>query len=339
MENSIKMSVIMPVFNGSRFLKDALSALRHQSMDPKLFELIAVDDGSTDHSLELLHALARENKSFTFKILTQSNKGVSAARNAGVAAAKGVYIAFFDQDAQPDENWLELGMRHFEEDPELAMVEGAVIPIHNFEPTPFTHILKNETGGRYLTTNTIFNRKAFESVGGFDERFPYYIEDTDLAYTLIENGLKIRWCPDVIMRHPYVEKTVKQHIWISSYPAAQLPLLFKKHKINREFYQKYSIPRLSIIGFPPWYHGYYLAPLLALTGCFISGELGAFILLLSAMSYFASYFFTLFLKFRRRKSSIKHFFSIVLLYFFVPYLYLFQIIRGAIKYRAPIPFP
>lgn len=89
-----KISVIVPVYNTELYIDDCLNSIIGQSFSD--LEIIVVNDGSTDKSLELIEAFARKDK--RIKVLNQENKGGAAARNAGVKAAVGEYIAFVDSD-------------------------------------------------------------------------------------------------------------------------------------------------------------------------------------------------------------------------------------------------
>ena len=90
----IKVSIVMPVYNGYPFLEKSINSVSKQTLND--IELVCVDDGSTDDSLELLYEL---NKKFDFiKIITQKNQGSGIARNNGIKNANGEYIAFLDAD-------------------------------------------------------------------------------------------------------------------------------------------------------------------------------------------------------------------------------------------------
>lgn len=92
------LSVIIPVYNTAPWLEDCLNSLLNQSTD--LFEIICVNDGSTDNSLQILEKYAANNP--RIRIINQENRGSAAARNTGLAAAKGKYITFVDSD-----DWVE----------------------------------------------------------------------------------------------------------------------------------------------------------------------------------------------------------------------------------------
>ena len=89
-----KISVIIPVYNTAKFLRQCLDSVVTQTLHD--IEIICIDDGSTDASLDILNEYAENDSRIT--ILTQQNKGAGAARNAGMRAAHGEYIHFLDSD-------------------------------------------------------------------------------------------------------------------------------------------------------------------------------------------------------------------------------------------------
>ena len=91
---SIKISIILPVYNVEQYLKECLDSILHQTL--KEIEVICVDDGSTDTSLSILNHYVKKDK--RIKTISQGNKGVSVARNQGLLVAKGEYIYFMDSD-------------------------------------------------------------------------------------------------------------------------------------------------------------------------------------------------------------------------------------------------
>lgn len=97
LNNRITISVIIPVYNAEKYLHRCLDSIFAQSGS---FEIIAVNDGSTDKSLQILQEYAKKHSNL--HIINQKNQGISAARNAGMAAAKNKYITFVDND-----DWLE----------------------------------------------------------------------------------------------------------------------------------------------------------------------------------------------------------------------------------------
>lgn len=124
-----KISLIIPVYNTEKFLAEALKSVESQTF--KDFEAIIINDGSTDNSGKIIDSFAAKNKSF--RVINQDNKGLSAARNAGIKAATGQYIAFFDSDDYLSPDFLK-------ELYKLASENQADIAYCNF------YIYKNKSG-------------------------------------------------------------------------------------------------------------------------------------------------------------------------------------------------
>lgn len=97
----LQLSIIIPVYNAEKFLPDCLNSVLSQHFED--FEIICINDGSIDNSLEILNDFAKSNANII--VLSQENQGVSAARNAGLAVAKGKYIGFVDADDTIDKNY------------------------------------------------------------------------------------------------------------------------------------------------------------------------------------------------------------------------------------------
>ncbi len=99
-EDTPTITVIMPVYNVELYVEDATTSILTQTFEN--FELIVVNDGSTDSSLSIVQACA--NSDHSIKVITQSNQGLSAKRNKGLALAKGQYVYFFDSDDLLEQN-------------------------------------------------------------------------------------------------------------------------------------------------------------------------------------------------------------------------------------------
>lgn len=106
-----EISIILPVYNVEKYLAQCLDSIVNQTF--KDFECICVNDGSTDNSLSILQKYAQKDK--RFKIITQENKGLSGARNAGIKTAKSKYLTFIDSDDWVTENYLEVLYNKIEE--------------------------------------------------------------------------------------------------------------------------------------------------------------------------------------------------------------------------------
>lgn len=104
-ENSLDLSIIVPVYNTKKYVKECIDSVLNQKTNYK-YEIIIVNDGSTDGSLEYLKTIYGKNKSIT--ILNKINGGLSSARNHGLKYSKGKYVSFIDSDDYVSQNYVEL---------------------------------------------------------------------------------------------------------------------------------------------------------------------------------------------------------------------------------------
>ena len=102
--NTPLISIIIPVYNSEKYLAATLSSVQNQTLQD--FEVICVNDGSTDNSLNILENFTKKDN--RFKIFTQENAGGSASRNKGLELSKGKYIAFLDNDDIYHPQYLEI---------------------------------------------------------------------------------------------------------------------------------------------------------------------------------------------------------------------------------------
>lgn len=215
----IKYSIIVPAYNAGATIEHCLKALMQQSLDMEGYEVIVVDDGSTDMTGYII-------KKFPVKYIWQSNRGPAAARNHGAAKAAGELLLFTDSDCVPDYKWLEEMTRPFAEQ-NIAAVKGAyrtsqkALTAHfaqmEFEER-FELLRKAESIDMVDTYSAAFRREVFIRAGGFDESFPAANnEDTDLSYKLSTSGHKMVFNPGAIvchLRHPdTILKYSKQKFW------------------------------------------------------------------------------------------------------------------------------
>lgn len=117
----VSISVIIPVYNAEKYLEQCVRSVLDQTQQD--IEVICVDDGSTDDSLELLNRLAKEDQRLT--VLTQANRGAGAARNNGLRHAQGEYLSFLDADDFFEPQMLESALRKAREDQAEIIVFGS----------------------------------------------------------------------------------------------------------------------------------------------------------------------------------------------------------------------
>lgn len=200
------ISVIIATYNAERTLPYTLRALQNQTVPRELYEVIVVDDASTDDTA----AVARE---FGVRYRIQNKEGPAAARNLGVRAARGEIILFTDADCIPKEDWLEKMVKPFE-DPQVAGVMGRYLTKQKEYCARFTQlefeerfrILKDfESIDLVPSFAAAFRRSVFEAVGGFNAHYPLANnEDVELSYKIASQGYRMVYVDDAIVyhRHP-----------------------------------------------------------------------------------------------------------------------------------------
>lgn len=157
------VSIIIPVYNGSEFIERAIASIKGQSF--KDYEIIIIDDGSTDNSYELAKHLTRDINNST--VLYKANEGVSTARNKGIELALGKYIAFLDVDDMWDSLKLEKQISKLENNNHIGLVCTAQKHINDNKYVGkfakdiccnFSSILINK--GNFITTSSVILRRS-----------------------------------------------------------------------------------------------------------------------------------------------------------------------------------
>jgi len=187
---SIKVSVVMAVYNASQFLKPAINSILNQTLEE--FEFIIVNDGSTDNSLELI----RSYKDERIKIINQENTGVAKARNNGIMIAKTNYIAIQDSDDISNPLRLEKQFNFMVNNKKYIIVgSNAEIIDQDGNGIYFTKVQEKIDAGIKLDISNMpfvgpsifFKKIPFQEVGGY----PDYMENTFEDLILI-NRLKLK---------------------------------------------------------------------------------------------------------------------------------------------------
>ncbi len=177
---SVDISVVICVYNGAETLADCLCAVRAQNFPADRYELIVVDDGSTDGSGEIA-------KSFDARVQIGPHRGLASARNIGWRMAQGEWVAFTDDDCGPTRNWLASYWRAVHPTQSNERVLGAAgrivgFPSHLDVPR-FVELRGGFNTDRHLEHpmfpyapmgNAMYRREALEAVNGLDERYRTY---------------------------------------------------------------------------------------------------------------------------------------------------------------------
>lgn len=203
------ISVIMALYRGERYVREALESIAAQTHPPR--EVIVVDDGSPDNSVSLIERLRLP---FELRILRQGNAGQSAARNTGIRAARGEYVAFLDQDDVWRPDHLAVLHETLASDPSLAWVFGDFDLIDADGQTLVgsylseTRVVIDRRTVRSivhadimaLPSASLMRRSALMQVRGFDRRLSGY-EDDELYLRLYRRGYSIALQPRARIRY------------------------------------------------------------------------------------------------------------------------------------------
>jgi glycosyltransferase involved in cell wall biosynthesis len=187
------VTLIVASHNGERFLAETLDSAFAQTFQE--FEVVFVDDGSEDETADIA-------RSFPLNYLLQSNLGLAAARNTGLARARGEFVAFLDDDDVLPPTKLEVQVRYLRGHPDIGCVLGRqewIFESVGVEPPRLTRDpIFGEVGGIQFVTAMI-RRHVLQDLGGFDPSFRY-AEDRDLFIRLREHGVAIAVLPDLVLR-------------------------------------------------------------------------------------------------------------------------------------------
>lgn len=211
-----RVTVVIPNWNGERFLELCLSSLERQSFE--YFETILVDNGSTDGSLDLIAKYFPE----VSVVSLDENRGFSAAANAGIEASDSELVALLNNDTEQDPGWLEALVRAADSHPDAGsfaskmldfqdrrMLDGAGDALR-LSGLPYRLGHGERDRGQFESPETVFGacgaaalyrRRMLEEVGLFDEDFFAYCEDGDLSFRAHLAGYECRYVPEAVVYH------------------------------------------------------------------------------------------------------------------------------------------
>ncbi|HEX6299732.1 MAG TPA: glycosyltransferase [Acidimicrobiia bacterium] len=196
-----RVSVVVCSYQGRTRIDECLQGISRLEY-PK-FETIVVDDGSTDGTAEIA-------RRYPVRVITTEHRGLGHARNVGLAAAAGDIVAYIDDDAFPDSNWLDYLVNTFQSSdhaavggPNIAPTDGSLFArcVENSPGNP-THILLSDDEAEHIPgCNMAFRKSHLQDVGGFDERFVAAGDDVDMCWRVMDRGWTIGFSPAAMVWH------------------------------------------------------------------------------------------------------------------------------------------
>lgn len=233
-------SVVINTYNRASSLPATLEGLRYLNY-PNL-EVVVVNGPSTDGTEELLRGWAGRVK---HERCTERNLSVS--RNVGIRAAAGEYVAFIDDDAIPEPEWVDQLLAGYDA-PDVGATGGVV-----YDHTGYTFQYEYSTASRlgnadwnvkehaeymcfpgsftfpYLQgTNTSFRRTALVAIGGFDEEYEYYLDETDVCLRMIDAGYVVKQLANAFVHHKFAPSELRDHqrVLRNRYPVIKNKIYF-----------------------------------------------------------------------------------------------------------------
>lgn len=220
-KTEVLMSVIVCTYNRAKLLGNCLKSIESQTAGKNLYEVIVVNNNSTDNTQKIIEDFVRNRPNF--RVIIEKNQGLSYARNKGWKEAKGKYIAYIDDDAIAEPNWVEQIVMFIKNNPKINVFGG---PYGRFSLKPFPKWFPEEYGilnlgdkirkinpkKEWLTgTNMIFRKVLFKKYGGFKTCLGmrgtkmYYGEETEMIVRLSKKGEFIYYVPTIRVKHLVAE--------------------------------------------------------------------------------------------------------------------------------------
>jgi glycosyltransferase involved in cell wall biosynthesis len=213
------VSVAICVRNGEQHVKSCINSLLSQTF--KDYEIIMVDDGSSDRTLEIISAF-KDDRIKCFK--NKECLGIAKSRNIAIKHSTGKYIFCTDADCTVNDTWIEEGLNCFKTG--CVGAEGKLVYVSpNYQPTFSTQFMDNKSGGHFMTASVAYRKDIIEAVGYFNEDINYFA-DRDLGLKVAKLG-KVCFNKNMIAVHPMVTQTARGLIRSASRSESRV-YLFKK---------------------------------------------------------------------------------------------------------------
>jgi len=217
-ENPPYISVVICTYNRDKFIRSALESLTRQTLPSSRFEVLVVDNNSTDQTAAICQAFIAETSQQNFFYHFEPNKGLSSARNRGIKEARGEVITYIDDDAIATEGFLQELFDFFTNHPGAAGAGGKVIPIYPGEAEPawmnkylYGFVTRQDFGGEKMKytprmkypagCNMSYRKNILEKVNGFNEELHFRSDDKLINFRVRKFSDDIWYIPGAMVYH------------------------------------------------------------------------------------------------------------------------------------------
>jgi glycosyltransferase involved in cell wall biosynthesis len=211
------ISVVICSYNRQDYITPALESLTKQDISPASFEVIVIDNNSSDNTKEITLRFIEAHPDHHIRYVFEAKQGLSHARNTGISEAKGMYIAYMDDDGQAEKNYIKNLINAFSSHHEYQALGGKILPNYEsgHEPEWMSFwvsglVSKVDWGNTYgeffkykypFGCNMAFHKNILEKAGGFNTDLGSRSDDKYIFTTLRRMGVKILYAPDIVVYH------------------------------------------------------------------------------------------------------------------------------------------
>ena len=220
-----EISVAVCTYNRADVLPKCLESLANQTADTELFEVLIIDNNSTDNTKEI--AIEFCEKHSNYKYISEEKQGLSHARNRAIDEAKGKYVAYIDDDAIADKNWIEKIFSVIQNNKDIAAFGGKILPWYNTEKPKWfkDEFALHSYGDKHLQlslknypfglsgSNMIFKKDILAKYNGFSAEYGMagnkiaFGEESLLFNKMLKNNENVQYFPDLFVYHLVSEKS------------------------------------------------------------------------------------------------------------------------------------
>jgi len=212
----MKVSVVICTYNREQHIERALESLIPQTASKEDYEIVIVDNNSTDNTPEIIKNFEKKYPDYHIQTAVETNQGLSFARNKGIELAKGEIISFIDDDAIARTDFVENIIRNTQQFPSHYAFGGKVLPKYEKEKEPewmspyIERIISIVDMGDEIKSfdktypvgcNMFFRREIFDKIGKFNTNLRLRSDDKYIFMKIKEAGYEVLYFPDVVVQH------------------------------------------------------------------------------------------------------------------------------------------